>query len=206
MITFCQKTPTHEAAAVLHARSTSSLRSILLSHPLSPPSPLSSLFSPSFLLISLVVSLLLAPSFPLFFSFTLSLLSTSHLSFSFFSISLSASSDPPSFLTSFLPFPPCPSLTSPPHSPPARLNSGLVFPRVYLSLHPSIPGCCRVPAACIISGCRSEGNPAPLPCRRRSPACPFMVRGYPPSQPDAAHVWAATKLAAGGIPRAGADQ
>lgn len=153
----------------------------------------------------LALFLLLAPSFPLSFSFTLSLLSISHLPFhSFLSLCILQ----PPFLSYFFPFlsPPCPSLTSSPHSPPVRLNSELVFPRVHLSPHPSILGCCRVPAACIISGCRSEGNPAPLPCRRRSPACPFMVRGYPPSQPDAAHVWAATKLAAGGIPRAGADQ
>lgn len=54
--------------------------------------------------------------------------------------------------------------------------------------------------------CRSEGNPSPLACLRRSPACPFMVWGYPPSPPEAAHVWAATKRAAGGIPRAGVDQ
>lgn len=54
--------------------------------------------------------------------------------------------------------------------------------------------------------CRSEGNPSFLAFLRRSPACPYMVWGYPTSPPEAAHVWAATKRAAGGIPRAGVDQ
>lgn len=115
----------------------------------------------------------------------------------------------PSFplLFSFSPLPPassCPSLTS--VTLPMKSELGSCFPAFSFAPHPSITGAAGALAACIISGCRSEGNPAPLPRRRQSPACPFMVRGYPPSQPDAAHVWAATKLAVGGIPLAGTVQ
>lgn len=104
-------------------------------------------------------------------------------------------------------FPPGPPPPQPPHRTPRFPKSPAPHPPPPTHpISPSHAAAAGAPAACIISGCRSEGNPAPLPRRRQSPACPFMARGYPPSLPDAAHVWAATKLEVGGIPLAATVQ
>lgn len=77
---------------------------------------------------------------------------------------------------------------------------------ILLSVSPSLPPRLYNLARSLSFCCRSGGNPSLLSRLRRSAACPIMVWGYPPSPPDATHIWAGAKRSAGGIPCAGASQ
>lgn len=67
------------------------------------------------------------------------------------------------------------------------------------SLHPSLPGCITLVAAV-------KETPLSSPVDVALPPVLLWYGDTRTSHPDAAHIWAGAKRAAGGIPRAGASQ